>query len=53
MMEALGKKVLYLRRISMGPLMLPDDLAKGECRPLTEQEIKALKNTRNGQDDSI
>lgn len=43
MMEAVGKKVLYLRRISMGPLKLPKDLQKGCCRPLTKEEITALK----------
>lgn len=43
MMEAVGKKVLYLKRISMGPLKLPENLEKGGCRPLTEEEIAALK----------
>ena len=43
MFEAVGKKVLYLKRISMGPLQLPDDLKTGEYRPLTAQEIAALK----------
>ena len=43
MTEAVGKKVTYLKRVSMGPLTLPADLKKGECRPLTENEIKALK----------
>lgn len=43
MMEAVGKKVTYLKRISMGPLVLPEDLKKGECRPLTQEEVNALK----------
>lgn len=43
MMEAVGKKVVYLKRISMGPLKLPEDLKKGECRPLTEKEVQELK----------
>ena len=43
MMEAVGKKVIYLKRISMGPLTLPDNLKKGECRPLTEEELLRLK----------
>lgn len=43
MMEAVGKPVIYLKRISMGPLVLPEDLKKGECRPLTEEEIRKLK----------
>ncbi|HIW50968.1 MAG TPA: rRNA pseudouridine synthase [Candidatus Blautia intestinavium] len=45
MMEAVGKKVVYLKRISMGPLKLPEDLKKGECRPLTEKEVQELKQT--------
>lgn len=44
MVEAVGKRVTYLRRISMGPLTLPKDLKKGECRPLTAEEIRALKS---------
>ena len=44
-MEAVGKKVVYLKRISMGPLKLPEDLKKGECRPLTEKEVQELKQT--------
>lgn len=44
MMKALGKEVIYLKRISMGPLMLPEDLPKGGCRLLTEEEIRSLKN---------
>ena len=43
MFEAVGKKVLYLKRISMGPLQLTNDLKPGEYRPLTEEEIAALK----------
>ena len=31
MMEALGKPVLYLKRLSMGPFTLPDDLPPGAC----------------------
>ena len=41
MFEAVGKKVLYLKRISMGPLQLTDDLKPGEYRPLTEEEIES------------
>lgn len=43
MMAAVGKPVIYLKRISMGPLVLPEELKKGECRPLTEKEIQELK----------
>ena len=43
MMEAVGNTVTYLKRISMGPLNLPSDLAVGEYRRLTENEINSLK----------
>ncbi len=43
MMEAVGKKVLYLKRISMGPLVLPCNLEKGQCRPLTREETVSLQ----------
>ncbi|GIN60067.1 pseudouridine synthase [Robertmurraya siralis] len=42
MFEAVGKKVLYLKRISMGPLELDETLELGEYRELTEHEIKSL-----------
>ena len=34
--------VTYLKRLSMGPLTLPDDLAKGEYRYLEDEEEAAL-----------
>lgn len=43
MFEAVGKKVVYLKRISIGPLYLPKDLPRGAYRPLSEEEITALK----------
>jgi 16S rRNA pseudouridine516 synthase len=46
MFEAIGKKVLYLRRISMGPLQLDPALAPGEWRELTEDEVESLRNFR-------
>jgi len=46
MFEAVGKKVLYLRRISMGPLQLDSALAPGEWRELTEEELESLRNYR-------
>ncbi len=36
-------EVKYLKRISFGQLVLPDDLAKGEARELSEVELKNLK----------
>ena len=43
MFRAIGKEVMYLRRVSMGPLTLPDTLAPGEYRALTEEELAALR----------
>lgn len=42
MFAAVGKKVLYLKRISMGSLALDKSLEPGEYRPLTEQEVQEL-----------
>lgn len=44
MAQAVGRKVTYLKRISMGSLVLDKMLEKGEYRPLTEKEIIGLKN---------
>lgn len=38
-----GAKVVALHRLAMGNLHLPDDLAIGECRELTEDELKLLQ----------
>jgi 16S rRNA pseudouridine516 synthase len=43
MFEAVGKKVIYLKRISMGPLPLDETLELGEYRELTEEEVNMLK----------
>ncbi len=43
MFAAVGKRVVYLKRLSMGPLHLDETLRPGEYRALTEQEIAALK----------
>lgn len=43
MFEAVGKKVVYLKRLSMGSLQLDDNLALGEYRELTTQELTQLK----------
>lgn len=45
MFEKVGKKVLYLKRISMGNLCLDEHLAAGEYRPLTEEEIVELRKS--------
>lgn len=43
MFEAVGKEVLYLKRLSMGNLLLDENLPLGEYRELTETELKSLK----------
>ena len=43
MFEAVGKKVIYLKRLSMGSLVLDPTLSPGEWRRLTDDEIKGLK----------
>lgn len=44
MFLALGHEVIYLKRLSMGPLSLDPDLAPGEYRRLTAEEITLLKS---------
>ncbi len=43
MMEAVGKPVLYLKRLSMGSLVLDEKLEKGCFRELTIEEVSKLK----------
>lgn len=43
MMEAVGKTVVYLKRLSMGGLVLPEDLPIGQWRMLTTEERKIIK----------
>lgn len=42
MFAAVGAEVIYLKRLSMGPLSLDPDLAPGEYRPLTPEETASL-----------
>jgi len=42
MFEAVGKRVVYLKRLSMGTLVLDEQLAPGQYRPLTKEEIQQL-----------
>ncbi|QPC47282.1 pseudouridine synthase [Mangrovibacillus cuniculi] len=44
MFESVGKKVTYLKRISMGPLALDEDLQEGEYRELDEEEVQLLRD---------
>jgi 16S rRNA pseudouridine516 synthase len=43
MFESVGKRVVYLKRLSMGPLDLDESLELGEYRELTEEEVDLLK----------
>jgi len=43
MFESIDKKVVFLRRVSFGPLKLDENLGEGQCRELSEQEINLLK----------
>lgn len=43
MFEAVDKKVVYLKRLSMGNLVLDEKLKPGEYRALTENEIEILR----------
>ena len=42
MLEAVGNEVLFLKRLSMGSLLLDPELNPGEYRELTAEEKRAL-----------
>lgn len=42
MFQAVGKEVLYLKRLSMGTLTLDPSMKPGDCRRLTEEELRNL-----------
>lgn len=44
MVQAVGKEVTYLKRLRMGPIVLDEQLALGEYRPLTPEELALLQN---------
>jgi 16S rRNA pseudouridine516 synthase len=44
MFQAVGKRVVYLKRMTMGPLKLDETLELGEYRELTDEEIEELMN---------
>ena len=48
MFEAVGKRVVRLRRVAMGPLRLDPNLAPGAYRELTEEEMEALAKAAAG-----
>ena len=43
MLAARGKPVRYLKRLTMGPLVLDESLEKGNWRPLTGEELEQLR----------
>lgn len=43
MFESVGKKVVYLKRLSMGKLILDEKLSLGEYRELTDEEVKLIE----------
>ena len=49
MIEAVGSRVMNLKRLQFGPLLLKN-LPLGHWRPLTPSEIKSLKSIRNPKD---
>jgi 16S rRNA pseudouridine516 synthase len=44
MFESVGKRVIYLKRLTMGPLLLDETLELGEYRELTDEEVQLLKD---------
>lgn len=45
MFHAVGKEVVYLKRMSMGPITLPEDLEKGAFMELQAHEVNLLRDT--------
>ncbi len=45
MFKALNMEVVYLKRLSIGDLVLDENLKSGEYRELTEEEILKLLKT--------
>ena len=44
MVKAVGKEVTYLKRLRMGNFLLPEDLALGEYRQMTPDELAQVKS---------
>lgn len=43
MFGCFGAEVVELKRFGMGKLVLPEDLAEGECREMSEEELALLQ----------
>ena len=46
MFEAVGNRVIYLKRLSMGNLRLDESLPEGKYRELSEEELLQLKDRK-------
>ena len=53
MFEAVGNEVVYLKRLSFGPLTLDPDLPEGHYRKCTEEEIKNMRDVIHSKYDKI
>ena len=51
-MQSQGRTVTYLRRVSMGPLLLGNTLPVGEFRPLSREELAALELAGTKEDEA-
>lgn len=49
MFQSVGKKVVYLKRMTMGPLLLDEQLELGEYRELTDEEIEQLHDYQSNE----
>ncbi len=49
MAKAVGREVLYLKRVSMGTLSLDRNLPAGACRPLSQEEYQTLISNLPGK----
>lgn len=47
MLKTVGNEVVHLKRVRMGALSLDEQLAPGQYRKLTQEEIKMLQSTDN------
>ena len=43
MFAALGNKVIFLKRVKMGKLSLDESLKEGQCREITDEELKLIQ----------
>ncbi|MFN2747584.1 MULTISPECIES: pseudouridine synthase [Bacillus] len=53
MLKAVGREVIFLKRLKMGDVELDPKLLPGEYRELKESELEALKNKRHSDHSSV